>query len=487
MPLDSVDPKAATEIEKDDHEAPELLATVTNPAAARAQAKRTAEAGNSLVGKTLAHFQINHLLGEGGMGAVYHATDLALERPVAIKVLGERIAGDPRLRERFYREARSQAQIQHENVCHIYFIGEEKGQLFFAMELIDGESLQERITREEKIEPEEAVGLCQMAASGLRAAHAHGFTHRDIKPSNLMVTKSGMVKVVDFGIVKRTGDDAASKDTALTHEGGSMIGTPLYMAPEQARGDVIDFRADIYALGATLHHLVSGQPPFVGDTPMKVVSQHFSVPRPGFARNKKQRSLPVVDALTDQMMAKRAADRYESYDDLLAAMGGLSARPAGFWVRMTAALIDVLLLSIIGLALLSFLPLGDINDLILLAMWIGYVTVTHGRWGQTLGKAMFDIEVVPVEQAGRLSYKAAGLRALVQMGVPLVLALAAEIVQRNTVPAANAGYVWIVVVLAVLVVALPIGGLIRGVVFGSQKRTRWDRYAGTLVRYRSNR
>ena len=278
--------------------------------------------GDDLTGARLAHFRVDRLLGKGGMGAVYLATDLALDRPVALKFLPREIARDPALKERFYREARAQARIAHPNVCHIYFIGEQDEQLFFAMEYIDGESLQDRLDREGSLEPAAAVEYCRMAALGLREAHRHGFTHRDIKPSNVMIDRHGTVKVVDFGIVKKAPEDG---DSAITSEGGGLIGTPLYMAPEQAKGEAVDLRADMYALGATLHHLISGQPPFRGDTPLSVVSRHLGEPRPRLdMRGGRRRARAALDELCDRMMAKRPGDRFASYDDLLDAFERVS-------------------------------------------------------------------------------------------------------------------------------------------------------------------
>src|SRR5262249_14012598 len=150
----------------------------------------------------------------------------------------------------------AQARISHPHVCHIYFIGEQDEQLFFAMEYIDGENLQQRLERERTLPVADAVEICRQAAEGLREAQRHGLTHRDIKPSNPLVDRNGVVKLVDFGLVK----SAASRDVGETERGAVILGTPLYIAPEQARGEAVDFRADIYALGVTLHHLLAGTP-----------------------------------------------------------------------------------------------------------------------------------------------------------------------------------------------------------------------------------
>jgi len=331
----AVDPKGAT------------LADVSRAAAEAAQTLSGSAprhgAGPSLVGQHFAHFRIDSTLGRGGMGEVYLATDMALDRRVALKLLPREVGADDVARERFVREARSQARLIHPNICHIYFIGEQEGQLFFAMEYIEGQSLQLKLDLKDKLEAVDAIEYCRMAALGLREAQRHGYTHRDIKPSNLLVDGNGVVKLVDFGIVKE--QKGSSGETGQD----VVLGTPYYMSPEQARGDPVDFRSDIYALGVTLHHLVTGSPPFTGPTPLSVVSKHLSEPRPHLSGRQ-----AALDAVLERMMAKRARDRYQSYDEVIEALDRLSprrTRPAGFWVRAFAGTLDLILC---GLAQIPF-------------------------------------------------------------------------------------------------------------------------------------
>ena len=277
--------------------------TFTDPNRARA----AEPASDDLDGAYLAHFRIERRIGRGGMGEVYLATDLALDRSVALKVLGREISDDTTARDRFVREARAQARINHPNICHIYFIGEQFGRLFFAMELVEGENLQQRVDRLGRIPHREAVELTRMAAAGLAEAQKHGFTHRDVKPSNLLLDKHGVLKVADFGLV-----DTVSRGE---DRDGAIVGTPRYMAPEQSRGEPVDFRADMYALGVTLHHLVAGTPPFDGRTVADLVAQHLDDGRPRFADG-----TVVLDTLCDRLMAKRPADRFASYEELLACL-----------------------------------------------------------------------------------------------------------------------------------------------------------------------
>jgi len=260
---------------------------------------------DELDGAYFAHFRIERRIGRGGMGEVYLATDIALDRSVALKVLGREISDDTTARDRFVREARAQARINHPNICHIYFIGEQFGRLFFAMELVEGENLQQRIDRLGRLPHREAVELARMAAAGLAEAQKYGFTHRDVKPSNLLLDKHGVLKVADFGLV----------DSPRAEIEEVIVGTPRYMAPEQSRGDQVDFRADMYALGVTLHHLISGAPPFGGRTVSELVAQHESDTRPRFADGSE-----ALEAVCDRLMAKRPADRFASYAELLASL-----------------------------------------------------------------------------------------------------------------------------------------------------------------------
>lgn len=441
---------------------------------------------DSIVGTDLAHFHIDALLGKGGMGEVYKATDTALDRPVAIKVLPTAIAEDPKLRSRFFREARAQARLHHPNVCHIYYIGEQDGRLFFAMEYIDGESLAERLEREGKLAPDVAVELCRMAASGLREAHAHGFTHRDIKPSNLMIDHNGVVKVVDFGLVKQTADpDEGGASVAESIDATSIVGTPLYMAPEQARGETVDFRADIYALGATLHHLVSGQPPFVGPTPMAVVSKHLTDPRPLIELEKRRRRGPApIDSLCDRMMAKSAADRFADYDALLDAMARVSStrtRAAGFWVRGFAFGLDVIAVFLMSLPLQAFVP-ESLKSAAFFSLALLYTIAAHGRWGQTLGKAALEIEVVSTDNRRRPGLVAAALRALVQLG-PMYVATGAFWFAQTVYTGNKALSLLTGILLAISVLAIPIEGALAAWMT-PHKRAVWDRISHTMVRYR---
>ena len=475
-----IDPIAATVANAGDAAPVAAAPTLTDAASERSPTP----GAETLVGQSLAHFRIDELLGKGGMGEVYLATDMALDRKVAIKVLSRDIAADERLRRRFFREARSQARIHHANVCHIYYIGEAGERLFFAMEYVEGESLQERIDRDGAVDAGVAVEICRLAALGLREANQHGFTHRDVKPSNLMVDKDNNVKVVDFGLVKEaSGDPDQPGAAATTIDGTSIVGTPRYMAPEQARGEAVDFRADIYSLGATLHHLVAGEPPFAGPTPLAVLSQHLSDPRPHLHERKWKRRGPApIDVLCDRMMAKDPAERFRNYDDVIATMENNSparTRPAGFWVRIFALALDFIVVALLSWPIVF---LGDeFENAIFAATAVVYSIFCHGRWGRTLGKFALEVEVVVVDQRGPPSYAAAALRFLAQWGIVYLFAgiatLGAALGYESVEQTAT------IIMVTTLLIVYPLEGILSSWAVPNN-RTWWDRAARTQVRYR---
>lgn len=441
--------------------------------------------GESLApGRQLAHFRIERMLGAGGMGEVYLATDLALDRPVALKVLAQGTATAAR-RERLIREARAQARIQHPNVCHIYYIGEAEGLLFFAMELVNGRTFSERLATG-PLEPEVALELVRKAALGLREATRCGFTHRDVKPSNLMIDQHGEVKVMDFGLVAGSLD---GEEGGRTVEQTSLAGTPLYMAPEQARGDAIDFRADIYALGATLYHLVAGKPPFHGDSAAELMQLHADAERPSLARTDlSSRALAPVQALCAKMMAPEPARRHGSYDELVREIELLSSvhsRPAGATVRCVAASIDLLLLIPALMALVTLVELvapgWQLNDMVAVSAMFGALRIGIVPWlGRSPGQSLFELEVVSTRDGKWPGRRQMLRRELLLFAPPLAAALVGLV--------AAAGVRWLRHV-DDAAVGLAYFGLVAHLYFASVRRARrrtfWDRHSDTLVRYRT--
>lgn len=438
----------------------------------------------SMKGKELAHFRLERKLGSGAMGEVYLATDLALDRPVAVKVLSREVADNEKTRRRFYREARSQARLQHPNVCHIYYIGEQDDQIFFAMEYIEGESLQTRLERDGAIPANEAIEIIRQAALGLREAHRHGFSHRDIKPSNIMIDERGAVKVVDFGLVQQEeGHGGKTLGHRSTIGSARIVGTPLYMPPEQARGDEVDFRADIYALGGTMHHMIAGKAPYEGRTPMEVVSKHVAKPRPRLVRASKLRGPAMIDQLLDRMMAKEPADRFDSYDDLIDALEHLSpahTRMAGFGIRALAVAIDLAFIRLLALPF-EWSVLDDVA-LVLPVLALVYSVLAVGRWGSTVGKAVLEIEVISATGHGPPSYFEATARYLVQWGL-LHLAVGAALVVQTTTGGNQVGdAISGSLIGAALFITVAEGAV--AVLRTADRRTLWDRVANSQVRFR---
>jgi serine/threonine-protein kinase len=238
------------------------------------------------------------------MGVVYKAEDIKLKRTVAVKFLPPDITSEGEARERFIREAQAAAALSHPHICTVHEINEEEKEPFIVMEYVDGQSLKEKIQKG-PLDQAEALDIALQVAEGLEEAHGKGIIHRDIKPGNIMVTASGVVKILDLGLSKRLG----LPESTVTHA-GQFMGTPAYVAPEQARGDKdIDGRADIYALGATFFHMVTGEPPYRGETAIEIVTQHVlaRVPDPQGVR------LGIPDdvrRVIRRMMAKDPSARY---------------------------------------------------------------------------------------------------------------------------------------------------------------------------------
>ena len=446
--------------------------TATLPSGARPSARgpNIGEAISS--GVQLGHFRIEKPLGAGGMGEVYLATDLALDRPVAIKVLPVGSASSGSARDRLIREARAQARVQHPNVAHIYFIGEDNGRLYFAMEHLAGKTLADRAA-EGPLPVEEALSAIRAAALGLREAQRSGFMHRDVKPSNLMADAHGVVKVLDFGLVGAT-PEVADGPVAQT----SLGGTPLYMAPEQARGEPVDLRADIYALGATLFHLVSGHPPFSADTVDGLMSLHATAARPHVPKKGHTRTaVAAVDRLISRMMAPDPKDRFASYEDLIneiEMVSTLHTRPAGASVRSIASFIDFILFALLFAIFMIPFGGGDVDGNVAAACVLVYATVSLARWGTTAGKALFELEVVSIASNRRPSLTQAFVREVTMLGPMIVVVVLRYFLHFDEVfiPAVGA-----LMVLALFISAWRAPG----------KRAPWDRLSGTQVRYRASR
>lgn len=254
-----------------------------------------------MTGRIVSHFEILDQLGRGGMGIIYRARDLTLDREVALKFLPPHAADSPEERQRLLREARTASRLDHPNVCTIYEVGEsEAGELFVAMPRYEGETLAEMLVRG-PLHAAVALELTRQVADGLAAAHERGIVHRDVKPANLFLTRGGRVKVLDFGL-------ARSFDLARLTQAGALAGTPVYMSPEQLRGEEADASSDLWALGVVLHELLAGVPPFTGDLG-SIVQGILGAPAPPLPAHAEFSERPAVEALLARLLAKQRRDR----------------------------------------------------------------------------------------------------------------------------------------------------------------------------------
>lgn len=283
--------------------------------AAKKPAKQSKSASKKVT--QLGDFKLMKKLGQGGMGEVYLANQVSLDRKVALKVLSKELAKRKDFVDRFIREARSMAKVDHPNVVQIYAAQEDKGLNFVAIEFIDGKSMQDWMDELGKLSIGDSLHTVLMCAHALKSAHDMTLIHRDIKPDNILVTKKGAVKVADFGLAK-----AADEDVSMT-QSGTGLGTPLYMPPEQARNAKnVDLRTDIYALGVTLYYFMTGELPYTGDNMLELITvKEKGKYAPAKSLNA---SIPEkLDLILDKMIAQNPDHRYKTCDELIAALEAL--------------------------------------------------------------------------------------------------------------------------------------------------------------------
>jgi serine/threonine protein kinase len=291
--------------------APDTVLTGATDAGGEATGKSSSTTAPQRISQ-LGDFRLIRKLGEGGMGEVFLAHQDSLDRKAAIKVLSKKLAGKEDFVKRFYREARAMAKIDHPNAVRVYAVDQDHGVHFVAMEFIDGKSMQYWIETLGRLSVGDAVHVTLRCAEALQHAHAMNMVHRDIKPDNIMLTARGQVKVADFGLAKAIDDE----DNSLT-QSGTGLGTPYYMAPEQARNAKhVDGRCDIYALGVTLYHFLTGKLPFTGNTTVELIMNKEQGKFPP-ARKANSEIPEKLDLIIDKMVAVSPEQRFKDFGEVI--------------------------------------------------------------------------------------------------------------------------------------------------------------------------
>ncbi len=298
------------------------ITEIMDAGASPAQTAALKDLDRHFIGKKIGSCEIIEKIGSGGMGVIYRARHTRLNKTVAVKILSPSLMKESH-KKRFLREARAAASIEHPNVVMVYDVGEEKGYSYIVMQLVDGKSVKKILEEKGKLEPAQALLILQSAAKGLGAAHEKNIIHRDLKPDNIMITATGEVKVTDFGLAKGVSDIAVGngegkdeKDSIDVTSAGAVVGTPVYMSPEQFRSEKLDIRSDIYSLGATFYHMLSGAPPFAGRTPSDLKKMHEKVP-PAPLDSIVENIPPETARIVSRMLEKDPRARYENTAELI--------------------------------------------------------------------------------------------------------------------------------------------------------------------------
>jgi serine/threonine protein kinase len=283
-------------------------------------------------GRTVSHYRIVKKLGGGGMGIVYKAEDVRLNRFVALKFLSPHLTQNETAKSRFIREAQAASALDHPNVCAVHDIEETPhGQLFICMPYYDGETLDRRLARS-AMPLDEAIGIVAKIAAGLEHAHSQGIIHRDIKPANIMLTRDGGLRILDFGLAKLKGTARITRTSATT------MGTCDYMSPEQILGAEVDRRSDIFSLGIVLYELIAGQTPFHADHPEAVMYQIVhKEPRP--LKELRPQVKPRLQRIVDHALNKNVANRYRTASEMESDLTALLDRGFPAWRRFKRAIL----------------------------------------------------------------------------------------------------------------------------------------------------
>lgn len=277
---------------------------------------------SDLNGRTLGGYAVLRKIGSGGMADVYLAEQRSLSRRVALKVLHSRLADNPSYVQRFHNEARAAASLVHPNIVQIYEVGEAAGHHFIAQEYVAGKNLDQILQRQGALEPGTVLDILRQVVSALCQAAEMGIVHRDIKPANILLSPTGVVKVADFGLAR-----VLSADTKTLTEVGVALGTPLYMSPEQIEGRPVDSRSDIYSLGVTSYHLLSGEPPHSGETALAIAVGHINREPTPLGKVQVGLSDDFV-AVVHRMIAKQPSERYAGPSELMRELRSLTTTAA---------------------------------------------------------------------------------------------------------------------------------------------------------------
>ncbi|MGB2829544.1 MAG: serine/threonine-protein kinase, partial [Phycisphaerae bacterium] len=294
--------------------------------AARAHHAPVAPAAGDTAAAEIASSDLELLerISRGRQAVVYKCRQKSMDRLVAVKFLPPAAARDPESRRRFFQEARHAARLSHPNIVTIHQISPFRDTFYIVMELVDGGSLSELLAVRKRFGPAEAVTILRPVAEALACAHRAGIVHRDIKPGNILLAADGTVKLADLGLARRVGEDAEE-------EAGKAFGTPYYISPEQVRGEAhVDFRADIYSLGATLYQMLTGRPPFTAPTPQEVMQKHLTEPPPDPRQFVPDLPQVLCDVLA-KALAKRPEDRYQTAENFLAALSAIDIPDLEAW------------------------------------------------------------------------------------------------------------------------------------------------------------
>ena len=273
----------------------------------------------SLIGKQMDNYRAITLIGAGTMGGVLQGWDVALEREVALKIISYELSTKERFRDLFIREARVVSRLNHPNIAQIYSIGSSNDILYYAMEFIDGETLKDVLKREGRLSSLKGLKYLLTICEALDFVYRNGVVHRDIKPANIMINTLGTLKLVDFGLANVPNAKISGHDKKM------IMGTPLYMSPEQIVGLTLDHRSDMYSLGATFYHALCGAPPFASGDFKEILDQHLNTPLVPLAE-RQSKPTPALSRIIDKMLSKDPNDRYNEFQDIIAELKTLNSR-----------------------------------------------------------------------------------------------------------------------------------------------------------------